>query len=673
MTLLTELTSWYLIGLLPVLLGCGVLSRLGLDTVSAWAAGRMVGLVLVAFPIWWLGWLGSDSWVTAGKVLLSLGVIPGTWFLYRSGFRPGKALQAEAIFFLGFLVVLLIRSNRPEIVDTEKLMDVGLITSLLRSGPLPPVDFWLSGRTLQYYYFGPLTWVPAIALSGIPIAIAYNLVVATIGGMIALLSWAIGMRLYDNARSAILCVFLCCLAGTYDGFRQWVTGGGLGVVDMWKSTRLDAGVIMEFPLFTIWLGDLHAHLLVIPLSLTVLLLGIHGYLTGFTVRLTVVSGLLLGGILATSPWSYPPFFGILVLLIVFSPFAIDDWKSGFYRVTALFTVSCIAVLPFLLAYRPAIGGFNLVLHGTGFPDLLSFAGILLIPVAAAAFQRLSATGADRQHTYAILVAMTAAVVLTAALSQRPSLVLTGALIVILVVVAYRTSCAEMRLIPGLAACGVLLLFLPEIVYVVDAYDPRYERLNTVFKFYLQAWLLLCFAAPWLFRRPGRQTIGIRVLATILFLAACVHPASLLTRHDWDGRSLDGFQWMDPVDRKLVDHLASRQGDEVLLEAVGSAYSRFGRLSSSSGVTAFLGWPGHQVLWRGQSASDEIERRRKIAGKIYSGMTVPALRRLARVENIDLIAVGALELTHYPASALERIRQSGEVVITAGDGFVVRVR
>ena len=53
--------------------------------------------------------------------------------------------------------------------------------------------------------------------------------------------------------------------------------------------------------------------------------------------------------------------------------------------------------------------------------------------------------------------------------------------------------------------------------------------------------------------------------------------------------LDGLRWMPAGDRALVAELRQQAPGTVLVEAVGGAYSDYGRLSSASGVPAFLGW------------------------------------------------------------------------------------
>ena len=76
-------------GLAAGLAGYALLARLGLDDFDAWAAGRTLGLVLVAFPAWWAGVVGLSGWRAVGVVLLvALGIIGAVELARRrSGWR----------------------------------------------------------------------------------------------------------------------------------------------------------------------------------------------------------------------------------------------------------------------------------------------------------------------------------------------------------------------------------------------------------------------------------------------------------------------------------------------------------------------------------------------------------------------------------------------------------
>ena len=53
---------------------------------------------------------------------------------------------------------------------------MAFINGILRSPSFPPLDPWLSGFAISYYYFGYVMSAMLIRLSGVSAAIGYNLV-----------------------------------------------------------------------------------------------------------------------------------------------------------------------------------------------------------------------------------------------------------------------------------------------------------------------------------------------------------------------------------------------------------------------------------------------------------------------------------------------------------------
>jgi len=257
--------------LLAGLGGYGVLRAAGLEPADAWAGGRTAGLVGAAFPAWWAGSLGLGAWqaVALGTGVLLAGL--GALWVRRDGWPWRRLGGGEAAFWIGTLTVLWMRLPRPAIVDTEKLMDLGIFSTLLRAQGFPPPDMWLSGHALPYYYWGALVWVPPLRGAGLALDSGYNLVVASLGGLLAALAWRIGTRLSGSWRAGSVAAFFALLAGTPAGWLQLLSGRG---IDLWASSRTVPDTITEFPLFTLWLGDLHPHLLSMPLAMLAILLAL---------------------------------------------------------------------------------------------------------------------------------------------------------------------------------------------------------------------------------------------------------------------------------------------------------------------------------------------------------------------------------------------------------------
>ena len=135
----------YILVTLPALGGRTLAVRVfGFSEGDAWALGRTLGLVLVAFPAWWAGVVGVVGWQWVGIAVLVGCACIGGIDLWR--FRPNwrSLAEVEFVFLMGAVVVMWLRLVRPDILGQEKLMDLGILSSLLRAESFPPPDMWLA-------------------------------------------------------------------------------------------------------------------------------------------------------------------------------------------------------------------------------------------------------------------------------------------------------------------------------------------------------------------------------------------------------------------------------------------------------------------------------------------------------------------------------------------------
>lgn len=658
--------------------GYALLVRLGLDDFDAWAAGRTLGLVMVAFPAWWAGVFGLAGWRVVGGVLLLVLGAAGALELWRRRAAWRAVAAAEAVLVVAALAVLLIRLDHPQIVGQEKPMDVGILATLLRSDGFPPLDMWLAGERLPYYYWGGLLWTAPLASSGLRLELAYNLIVALVAGAVAVALWSLGRRLAGSHWAGLTAAFFGVLAGTPDGWRQLLGGVGIRHLDIWRSSRQHEDVITEFPLFTEWLGDLHPHYLSMPIAASALLVAWHLGRRRPTVALTAVVAVLFGVAWAANPWCMPPTLAGVALLVLCSD---GRWHwpagDGRWRWVAVATIAVggwLAAVPFHLSFHPPFEGLRPVFAWTSPANLLLYGGCLLVPAFVAAVvllrDRLASAG-GRGH--ALLLAAAAVLVVVAALSGRPSLVLLVGATVVLVWVVLAPGEMPERAGLALAALGLLLFVVPEMFYVVDSYGERLHRMNTVFKAWIQAWVLLAAALPVLLRvvLPSR---GLRRVATALLGVAALPHLLWMAGNQVAGRplGLDGMAWMAEGDRAMVRFLREEPRPAAVVEAVGGAYTEYARLSANSGVPALIGWENHELVWRGHGVTEETNRRAALVRELYSCGDAARVREIAAGEGIPLVAIGALERADFAEETLAAVRAAGELVLDQAGGQVVRI-
>lgn len=221
---------------------------------------------------------------------------------------------------------------------------------------------------------------------------------------------------------------------------------------------------------------------------------------------------------------------------------------------------------------------------------------------------------------------------------------------------------ESRTLVLLMVFTALVLSLSvEFVYLRDLFGTR---MNTIFKFYFQAWVLLAVSSAFcVYYVTGRGSIGwARSLWLagfgVLFLASMAYPL-LAGYTKADGfrvrPTLDGTAYM--ADHNPDDYAAIRwlnenvEGAPVILEATGGSYSYYGRVSSQTGLPTLLGWDWHEVQWRG--SGEEGNKRKPDIDTIYGSLDAQAALTLMDKYGIKYVYVGPLERSRYPAAALNK--------------------
>ena len=159
----------------------------------------------------------------------------------------------------------------------------------------------------------------------------------------------------------------------------------------------------------------------------------------------------------------------------------------------------------------------------------------------------------------------------------------------------------------LVALAALLVLVPEFVYLRDQFG---SRMNTIFKFYYQAWLLWSLAAAFgvavMLQKLRRGWLwAYSAGLTVVLLVALAYPTLGLFNKTNNfqppfGWTLDGAAHLHrhyPDDAAAIRWLQSAP-DGIVAEAVGGSYSDYGRVSTYSGLPTVLGWHGHESQWRG---------------------------------------------------------------------------
>lgn len=675
MTMAWQAVAWYLLVAACGAAGYGVLRRCGVGVGGAAALGRPVALVSAGYVGWLAGCLGVSQWWWVGLAVLPVLLAVGRRSLVAA--RQGAVLEPEILGAVAFLGVAFLRLNVLAVSGTEKPMDLAIWATLLRPATLPPSDPWLAGFALPYYYWGFVPWVIPARILGNEPDVIYNLLVPTLAAVTAQLGWGLARAIGGGRRAAWLAGVLVVFSGTLDGWRQIIAGRPLGGLDLWSSSRAIKGAITEFPLFTFHLGDLHPHLLAVPLALAALFLACAVVaLPRGRATLLVLAAICYGAAAAANPWCAIP-LGLGVVALVLTVNAATEQRSvlRWLIVGSVGLGGGLAFLPFWLGLRPPFEGFGLVTTATRWDELTLYLGGGLVPLVLVIWELARRLGgwsaAGRQLSRAAVVALIA---VAAGLSGRIALALalvTGALVWFWVWRGRPRSC---RPAWALSLTPIALIGLVEVVYVRDPYGGELYRMNTVFKALSFAFTLLVVVGPvllgWL---ASRRPLAARAAAVLLVLVGLPQLLSLAwaaagSRPDGWG----GLGWMAPGEEEAVRWLRRSPPGTVVIEAVGEAYSDAGRMASASGVPSVLGWENHERVWRGKAVEEELRYRRGKVAAVYESGEPAQVRAAARALGATHIVIGSVERRCYPEAGLRAVMRSGMVAFAAGECVVVRV-
>ncbi len=224
----------------------------------------------------------------------------------------------------------------------------------------------------------------------------------------------------------------------------------------------------------------------------------------------------------------------------------------------------------------------------------------------------------------------------------------------------------------------LLILAPEFVYLRDQFG---SRMNTIFKFYYQAWLLLSIAAAFgvavlLQNLRGLADWTFRIGLVVLLFIGLTYPVLALANKTNNfkplfGWTLDDFtrvQRDNPDDAAAIEWLKSAP-EGVMVEAVGpngGSYTGYARISEYTGLPTVLGWSRHESQW-GRSGA-ELATREDDIKMLYSTSNWQTALDLIKKYNVRYIYIGGLERSMYHLQEdkfkqhLKQIYQLGAVTI-----------
>ena len=725
-------------------LGIGWLKRIELKAFlrREW---RVLLLIEVLFALLFAFWVGvrclqPDLWhpVVGGEKPMDFAylnaVMKSTWFPPYNPWLSGTWIN---YYYFGFVIV-------------------GTLAKLM--GTVPAVAYNLA--------------VPIIfALTGVgAFSVAYNACGtdrrrALLAGVSALVMVVLlgNLGVVHLIRSKLVALGGVSFPSTIPGFpntvsffrglwRVAVEGATLGVRTeswYWHPTRIipsDAGnPVAEFPAFTFLYADLHAHMVAFPLALFAIALALYWARQARPNWGSILlGGLVIGALRPTNTWDYPTY---LVLGLV--SLGIGAWqarpqagigtgqadlevavgtrraprprsqavwiKSFVLLAVALTALTVVLYLPYDRHYVAGYSSFQLWEGGNTPVDLyLWIHAILLFPIVTRmVIEATNLAGRSGGLRLKLVLAIVGALALGVALSTQgypvalvtiPVACLAGVLFLAPTSEDPRGGEGDRRFLWLAVGTAMVLSLAVEVVVL----SGDIGRMNTVFKFYLQVWMLLSVAAAvslqWLWARRWRTNLrelwwGVMaalVLGGGLFLPFGIRARAVDRMAPGTGLTLDGMAFAeravitDGPDGAMQeiplagDYHALKwmqetiEGSPVILEGLGRReYLWANRVSIYTGLPAVAGWRWHQAQQRAGVGGELVSWRRADVNTFYTTTDLDRAEAILSDYDVGYVYVGPYERAYYDQGGLEKFarmveRQLLRVVYDSRDVTIYRV-
>ncbi len=485
--------------------------------------------------------------------------------------------------------------------------------------------------------------------------------------------------------------------------------------------------ITEFPFFTFLYGDPHAHLFALPLTLLALSWalsivlgrwqwgepGRRGSAWLHYAASLLLAGLVIGSLRPVNTWDLPTFlaFGVLALLYaglrnltLWERHAdggrLNLWSAGALAgsLVLLVGLSFVLYLPYASWYAQGYNSLRLWDGShTPFWSYFTHWGLFLFIITTwlvwETREWMAATPVShlrRLRPYAGFIWGLAVLLVVAVLGLIIGLEVKIAWVALplaawaAVLLLRPGQPDEKRFVLFMVGTALVLTLAVEVVVLVGDIG----RMNTVFKFYLQAWTLLSLASAaalwWLWGAVQRiwhpaWRGGWQVVFTALVFSAALFPMLATADKVRDRMSpaaphtLDGMAYMpystyseNGFDMRLVeDYQAIRwmqenvQGSPVIVEGNVSEYRWGTRYTIYTGLPGVVGWNWHQRQQRAVIPSEWVTQRIDQITAFYNGEDQAESSAFLARYNVRYIVVGQLERAIYdPAGIAKFERWSG---------------
>jgi YYY domain-containing protein len=655
---------------------------------KGYAFSKVIGILILCFVSWYLSFLikYEISIILSLTLLITLNL-----FLIKKiklGFDKKIVKINEAVFVISFVAFSVIRSFTPAVEGLEKLFDISIINGIMQSEKMPPNDPWFAGHKINYYYFGHFIVSTLTKISFLPSYVTFNLSLAMIYSILAVEIFSILFNITGRIKFGFIGIFLFLFISNLLGFLQILTFIKPSLVEffsnnfnikyamtcchnpeqnffqfllsfpVWPSTRVIPDTINEFPYANFLFGEVHSHILSLPVQL----LFISTLFCIYTSKnhkkfLILFSSLLLSILYITNSWDLLNYFLLFstIIIVLFFEKKINLKNLLYYLFLFLFMFAIFS-LPQILTIKKKVN-FGITNEKSNI-----FQELILFPVFIYSIIYYSIGLMKRNEIYKILFIVLFSIVLYFLTNIQLIILLLPLISLILLNITHKKN----KFIDILILFGCFIMLFTEIFYI----DSRY---NTVFKFYYHIWIFWSIAAATIIQKLSKEKTFTLILLILIFLSLPMTIFATIDRINQglnEGMSLNGIKYMEKYHKDDYNLLTwARKNinkNEIILEASGDAFTYSSIFSSYTGFQTLVGWSNHvgihHEIWPEERISD--------IKTIYETSNETLAKELIEKYNISYVFVGSVELAKYPNISLEKF---GKPIFVSGNEFIFKVK
>ncbi|HSG42671.1 MAG TPA: DUF2298 domain-containing protein [Anaerolineales bacterium] len=510
------------------------------------------------------------------------------------------------------------------------------------------------------------------------------------------------------------------LTWAFNGLKLVLQGSALPIGHgdwYWNPSRVvppgPDNSITEFPLFTFLYSDLHAHMIVMPLALLALswALSVLVARAKWMNQASAALGIVIGGLIVGA--AYPTnlsdsYTYLLVCMIAFGYSILRYADATLVKrillavggVAALYLISQFLYQPYHFWYSQAYsklepwkGPFTPVASYLTHWSLFLFIVASWMTWETREWMRLTPLSALKKlKPYQLLIegALVLFVIILLLLQFNQLSTDYGGLHIAWIALPLAAWAGVLLLNPHMSDVKRFMLFLIGtamfITIIVEVFTVVGDigRQNTIFKLYMQVWLMLAPVAGaalawtlpaffnWL---PGWRVFWQTAMIVLLSSSAIftVTGASGKIRDRWivdAPRSLDTMGFMeyahyDDFGQRLdlsEDYRAIRwmqdnvEGSPVIVEANCTEYHWCTRFTVYTGLPGVVGWNWHQRQQR-VFTSIQVQDRVNEVGEFYNSTDPVFSREFLKTYDVKYIIVGQLERAAYSSEGIAKFEQA----------------